>query len=117
MCRVTHVWALGTSACEVGHGEDGNGEDCDGDDDDGDDDDGDRSGGGRSDGDGREDVDEVGCLHYLRGGFFCRGQDSIGGNSKTFIVANVSPADDCMGETLSALKFAQRAKMVKVLAV
>ena len=56
-------------------------------------------------------------VHYLRGGVFCRGQDSIGGNSKTFIVANVSPADDCMGETLSALKFAQRAKMVKVLAV
>ena len=49
--------------------------------------------------------------------FAFSGQDSIGGNSKTFIVANVSPADDCMGETLSALKFAQRAKMVKVLAV
>ncbi len=44
-------------------------------------------------------------------------QDSIGGNSKTFIVATVSPSDDCMGETLSALKFAQRAKMVKVMAV
>lgn len=44
-------------------------------------------------------------------------RDSIGGNAKSFIVANVSPADDCLAETLAALKFAQRAKMVKVIAV
>lgn len=44
-------------------------------------------------------------------------QDSIGGNSKTFIVATISPVEDCLGETLSALQFAQRAKMVKTNAV
>jgi len=40
-------------------------------------------------------------------------RDSLGGNSKTCVVANVSPGDDCLAETLSTLKFAQRAKLVK----
>jgi kinesin family member 15 len=40
-------------------------------------------------------------------------KDSLGGNSKTTIVATVSPADKNYGETLSTLKFANRAKMIK----
>jgi hypothetical protein len=33
-------------------------------------------------------------------------RDSLGGNSKTLIVANISPASVNFGETLSTLKFA-----------
>jgi hypothetical protein len=33
-------------------------------------------------------------------------RDSLGGNSKTLIIANVSPLSSCHGETLSTLKFA-----------
>lgn len=40
-------------------------------------------------------------------------KDSLGGNSKTMIVANVSAASDSFGETLSTLKFAQRAKLIR----
>ena len=40
-------------------------------------------------------------------------RDSLGGNTKTFMVANISPADRCFGETLSTLQFARRAKMIK----
>jgi len=44
-------------------------------------------------------------------------KDSLGGNSKTFIIATVSPATVCFNESLSTLNFANRAKMVKVRAV
>ncbi|XP_042495261.1 kinesin-like protein KIN-12E [Macadamia integrifolia] len=40
-------------------------------------------------------------------------QDSLGGNSKTMIIANVSPSMCCSTETLSTLKFAQRAKLIR----
>lgn len=40
-------------------------------------------------------------------------KDSLGGNSKTYIVANISPSALSFGETLSTLKFAQRAKMIR----
>ncbi|KAL7002771.1 hypothetical protein U1Q18_003927 [Sarracenia purpurea var. burkii] len=40
-------------------------------------------------------------------------QDSLGGNSKTMIIANVSPSICCATETLNTLKFAQRAKLIK----
>ncbi|KAJ4978735.1 hypothetical protein NE237_009515 [Protea cynaroides] len=40
-------------------------------------------------------------------------QDSLGGNSKTSIIANISPSNCCSLETLSTLKFAQRAKFIK----
>ncbi|KAF5727235.1 hypothetical protein HS088_TW22G00924 [Tripterygium wilfordii] len=40
-------------------------------------------------------------------------QDSLGGNSKTMIVANVSPSTCCAAETLNTLKFAQRAKLIQ----
>ncbi|KAE9119760.1 Kinesin-like protein [Phytophthora fragariae] len=44
-------------------------------------------------------------------------KDSLGGNSKTFMVATISPAEDSAFETLSTLKFAQRAKMIQNRAV
>lgn len=40
-------------------------------------------------------------------------QDSLGGNSKTMIIANVSPSICCSAETLNTLKFAQRAKLIQ----
>ncbi|KVH96411.1 Kinesin-like, KLP2 [Cynara cardunculus var. scolymus] len=40
-------------------------------------------------------------------------QDSLGGNSKTTIIANVSPSMCAANETLSTLKFAQRAKLIQ----
>lgn len=39
--------------------------------------------------------------------------DSLGGNSRTCLVATVSPSARSLGETLSTLKFAQRAKLIK----
>lgn len=40
-------------------------------------------------------------------------RDSLGGNSKTVIIANISPSSTCYGETISTLKFAQRAKLIR----
>lgn len=40
-------------------------------------------------------------------------RDSLGGNSKTTIIANISPAADNYSETLSTLQFAQRAKTIQ----
>ncbi|KAI3920526.1 hypothetical protein MKX01_000865 [Papaver californicum] len=40
-------------------------------------------------------------------------QDSLGGNSKTTIIANISPSTCSANETLSTLKFAQRAKLIQ----
>mmetsp|Transcript_47830 Transcript_47830/g.126693 ORF Transcript_47830/g.126693 Transcript_47830/m.126693 type:complete len:1430 (-) Transcript_47830:91-4380(-) len=44
-------------------------------------------------------------------------RDSLGGNSKTTIVANVSPSAMNFGETLSTCKFAARAKCIQCVAV
>lgn len=44
-------------------------------------------------------------------------KDSLGGNSKTFIIANISPSILAVSETLSTLKFAQRAKLIRNSAV
>jgi len=44
-------------------------------------------------------------------------RDSLGGNAKTYIIANVHPSSRCFGETLSTLSFARRAKMIKNKAV
>merc|ERR1719359_2433817 len=40
-------------------------------------------------------------------------QDSLGGNTKTVMVANVGPADWNFDETLSTLRYAYRAKSIK----
>ena len=40
-------------------------------------------------------------------------QDSLGGNTKTVMIAAVSPADYNYEETLSTLRYASRAKSIK----
>ena len=40
-------------------------------------------------------------------------QDALGGNSKCTLIANISPAEGACEETLSTLKFAQRAKLMR----
>ena len=40
-------------------------------------------------------------------------QDSLGGNSKTIIIASINPVISNMSETLGTLKFAKRAKEIK----
>lgn len=40
-------------------------------------------------------------------------QDSLGGNAKTMIIANVSPSPLCAAETVSTLQFASRAKCIR----
>lgn len=39
-------------------------------------------------------------------------QDSLGGNTETYLIATVSPLIDSIDETISTLKFADRAKCV-----
>lgn len=56
-------------------------------------------------------------IHYRDSKLTFLLRDSLGGNSKTMLVAALSPADQNFGETLSTLKFAQRAKMIKNQAV
>jgi kinesin family protein 3/17 len=40
-------------------------------------------------------------------------QDSLGGNTKTLMIACVSPADNNYDETLSTLRYANRAKNIQ----
>jgi hypothetical protein len=40
-------------------------------------------------------------------------QDSLGGNSRTSMIACVSPAEDNFEETLNALKYANRARNIQ----
>ena len=40
-------------------------------------------------------------------------QDSLGGNTKTIMITAVSPSDNNYDETLSSLRYASRAKMIK----
>lgn len=40
-------------------------------------------------------------------------QDSLGGNTKTIMIAAISPASDNYEETLSTLRYASRAKFIK----
>lgn len=44
-------------------------------------------------------------------------RDALGGNAKTHLIATVSPAAQCFAETLSTLRFASRAKNIRVNAV
>ena len=39
-------------------------------------------------------------------------QDSLGGNTETYLIATVSSTIDCIEESISTLKFADRAKCV-----
>ena len=40
-------------------------------------------------------------------------QDSLGGNTKTVMIANIGPADYNLDETISTLRYANRAKNIK----
>jgi hypothetical protein len=40
-------------------------------------------------------------------------QDSLGGNTKTVMIANIGPADYNTEETLSTLRYASRAKSIQ----
>jgi len=44
-------------------------------------------------------------------------QDSLGGNAKSMIIANISPATSSCQETISTLHFVSRAKMIRNKAV
>jgi hypothetical protein len=44
-------------------------------------------------------------------------KDSLGGNAKTVIICTLNPHASAIKETLSTLKFAQRAKMIKQKAI
>ncbi|KAF4521033.1 hypothetical protein B566_EDAN002528, partial [Ephemera danica] len=39
-------------------------------------------------------------------------RDALGGNAKTYMIATVSPASGCYGETVNTLRYAQRAKRI-----
>mmetsp|Transcript_27647 Transcript_27647/g.49919 ORF Transcript_27647/g.49919 Transcript_27647/m.49919 type:complete len:1136 (-) Transcript_27647:23-3430(-) len=56
-------------------------------------------------------------IHYRDSKLTFLLKDSLGGNSKTCIIANISPAATSYAETLSTLKFAQRAKLIRNKAV
>ena len=40
-------------------------------------------------------------------------QDSLGGNSKTYLVATINPSLSCSDESISTLRFADRAHQVR----
>jgi len=52
-------------------------------------------------------------IHYRDSKLTFLLKDSLGGNSKTVIIANISQNSSSLGETLSTLNFAKRAKMIK----
>ncbi len=52
-------------------------------------------------------------IHYRDSKLTYLLKDSLGGNSKTSLIANISPSSKCVGETISTLKFASRAKKIK----
>ena len=56
-------------------------------------------------------------IHYRDSKLTFLLKDSLGGNSKTCIITNVSPAGKNSEETLSTLRFAQRAKKIQNAAV
>ena len=41
-------------------------------------------------------------------------KDALGGNSKTHLIANISPSSAAYPETLSTLNFARRVKLIKL---
>ena len=52
-------------------------------------------------------------IHYRDSKLTFLLKDCLGGNSKTSIIANVGPCSQHFHETLSTLKFAKRAKLIK----
>lgn len=52
-------------------------------------------------------------IHYRDSKLTFMLRDSLGGNSKTVIIGNITPSMTNMNETLSTLEFAKRAKKIK----
>ena len=52
-------------------------------------------------------------IHYRDSKLTFLLKDSLGGNSKTYFIANISPSNNNIMETLSTLNFAQNAKKIK----
>jgi kinesin family protein 15 len=52
-------------------------------------------------------------IHYRDSKLTFLLKDSLGGNSKTTIIATISPSGFSFGETLSTLMFAQNAKLIQ----
>ena len=52
-------------------------------------------------------------IHYRDSKLTFLLKDSLGGNSKTSVIANINPANAFFQETFSTIKFAKRAKMIK----
>lgn len=52
-------------------------------------------------------------VKFLKRARFENFQDSLGGNTKTIMVACMSPADNNYDESLSTLRYANRAKNIK----
>lgn len=53
----------------------------------------------------------VGCVQSLMRDYSFQ-QDNLGGNSRTVMLATISPAADNFEETLSTLRYADRAKRI-----
>ena len=56
-------------------------------------------------------------IHYRDSKLTFLLKDSLGGNSKTSLIANINPAQKYYQETVSTVKFAKRAKMIRNRAV
>lgn len=51
-------------------------------------------------------------MNYLITNFVYVLQENLGGNSKTIMLATISPEMDCVDETLSTLRYACRARKI-----
>lgn len=65
-----------------------------------------------SKGDGRAERSRLPHIPYRDSKLTRLLQDSLGGNTRTRIIATLSPAHQCLDETISTLRFADRAKQV-----
>lgn len=63
-------------------------------------------------GDGRTERNKLPHIPYRDSKLTRLLQDSLGGNTRTRIIATLSPAHQCLDETISTLRFADRAKQV-----
>ncbi|CAM9568010.1 unnamed protein product, partial [Laminaria digitata] len=63
-------------------------------------------------GDGRAERSRLPHIPYRDSKLTRLLQDSLGGNTRTRIIATLSPAHQCLDETISTLRFADRAKQV-----